>query len=93
MEAIGIGYSIALISVLIAYGLSEGKSKKRKYKVWGIALMLPISPALAFSIGLTYSAIIGNSWAGLIMFYICPIIFIIGLIMLMVGIFKKEETI
>ncbi|WP_019376143.1 hypothetical protein [Virgibacillus halodenitrificans] len=90
--AIAVGYVIALIGAVIAYQLSEGKPKKRKYKVWGIALMLPISPALAFSIGLSYAVIVENGWAALIMWYIFPIIFIIGLIMLLVGIFNKEES-
>ncbi|MGE7024433.1 hypothetical protein [Solibacillus cecembensis] len=87
-----IGYLITLLGVVIAYLLSVGKSKKRKYMVWGIALMLPISPALAFSLGLTYAAIIRDNWSALIMVFICPIIFIIGLIMLLVGIIKKEEA-
>ena len=54
--------------------------------------MLPISPTLSFSIGLTYAVIFENSWAALIMWYIFPIIFIIGLVMLLIGIFKKKES-
>ncbi|MBP1950874.1 hypothetical protein [Virgibacillus litoralis] len=90
--AIVIGYVIAFIGALVAFLLSVGKPKNKKYKVWGIAIMVPISPALAFAIGLTYALIVGSGWAGLIMWYIFPLIFIIGLVMLMVGIFKKEET-
>ncbi len=90
--AIAVGYAVALIGTVIAYQLSEGKPKKTKYKVWGIAIMLPISPALAFSIGLTYAVIVKNGWAALMMWYIFPLIFIIGLIMLLVGIFSKEEA-
>ncbi|TMN23046.1 hypothetical protein [Lentibacillus cibarius] len=90
--AIAVGYAVALLGTVIAYLLSEGKPKKTKYKVWGIALMLPISPALAFSIGLTYAVIVKNGWAALMMWYIFPLIFIIGLIMLLVGIFSKEEA-
>ncbi|VDG98646.1 Uncharacterised protein [Lysinibacillus sphaericus] len=88
-----IGYGIAFLGAFMAYYLSKEKSKKRKYIVWGIALMLAISPFLSFAIGLTYAVIVGNGWAGLIMFYICPVIFLIGLVMLLVGIFKKEETV
>ncbi|SDQ07426.1 hypothetical protein SAMN05216232_0399 [Virgibacillus subterraneus] len=90
--AIFIGYGIAFIGALVAYQLSVGKPKNKKYKVWGIALMVPISPAFAFAIGLTYAVIVESGWAGLIMWYIFPFIFIIGLVMLLVGIFKKEET-
>ncbi|MCY9007362.1 hypothetical protein [Peribacillus frigoritolerans] len=89
--AFAVGYGIAFIGALVAYQLSKGKSKKRKHIVWGIALMLAISPFLSFAVGLTYAFIAGNGWAALIMWYLFPIGFIIGLIMLLVGIFKKKE--
>ncbi|WP_432355822.1 hypothetical protein [Sporosarcina sp. A2] len=88
--AIAIGYLITILGVFTAYQFSEGRSKKQKYKVWGIALMLPISPSIAFSIGHTYAAIVRDGWSVLIMFYIFPVIFLIGLIMLLVGFFMKE---
>ncbi|MFZ7825725.1 hypothetical protein ACO1DI_22105 [Priestia sp. 40] len=53
--------------------------------------MLAIAPFLSFAIGLTYAVIAKNGWAALIMWYIFPIIFVIGLIVLMIGIFKREE--
>ena len=40
---------------------------------------------------LTYAMIVKNGWTALIMWYLFPLIFIIGLIVLMVGIFKKKE--
>ncbi len=86
-----VGYGIAIIGALIAYQLSKGKTKKRQYIVWGITLMLAISPFLSFAIGLTYAAITENGWAALIMWYIFPVIFVIGLIVLLIGIFKKKE--
>ncbi|UFT99629.1 hypothetical protein KO561_01235 [Radiobacillus kanasensis] len=90
--AFAVGYGIALIGALVAYQLSAGKSNKRKYMVWGVALMLAISPFLSFAIGLTYASIVENGWAipGTILI-LFPIIFIIGLIMLLIGIFKKKE--
>lgn len=91
MGAIIVGYVITLLAAVVAYLLSQGKSIRRKYIVWGIALMVPISPALAFSVGLTYARIVHNGWAALIMWYIFPIVFIIGLIMLLVGIFKRAQ--
>lgn len=90
--AIVIGYGIAFLGVVIAYLLSVGKSKKGKYKVWGIALMVPISPSISFAIGLTYAVMMENGWAAMIMWIIFPILFIIGLVMLLVGFFKKEES-
>ncbi|MGC9935351.1 hypothetical protein [Priestia aryabhattai] len=86
-----VGYGIAIIGAIIAYRLSKEKMKKRKYIIWGIALMLAIAPFLSFAIGLTYAVIAENGWAALIMWYIFPIIFVIGLIVLLIGIFKREE--
>ncbi|MFJ7755874.1 hypothetical protein ACQKGI_21790 [Peribacillus muralis] len=89
--AFAVGYGIAFIGVFVAYQLSKGKSKKRRCIVWGIALMLAISPFLSFAIGLSYSFIVEDPWVALIMWYLFPIGFIIGLILLLVGIFKKKE--
>jgi len=88
-----VGYGVAFLGALVAYLLSEGKSKKRKFIVWGITLMLVISPFLSFGIGLTYGFAVRDGWAipGTIII-LFPIGFIIGLIMLLVGVFKKKET-
>ncbi|WP_144838650.1 hypothetical protein [Metaplanococcus flavidus] len=90
--AIVIGYVIAFTGAFAAFLLSINKPKNKKYKVWGIALMIPISPAFAFATGRTYAILTENGWAALVMWYIFPFIFIVGLVMLLVGIFNKEET-
>lgn len=90
--AIVIGYIIAFSGVLAASVISLDKPQNKKYMVWGIVLMIPISPAFAFAAGLSLAVIVGSGWGGMIMWYIFPIIFIIGLVMLLIGIFKKEET-
>lgn len=86
-----VGYGVPIIGAIIAYML-HGKTKKRKSIVWGITLMLAISPFLSAAIGWTYAVIEQNPWAALIVVYIFPVIFLIGLVMLLRGIFKKEET-
>ncbi|BAC13201.1 hypothetical protein [Oceanobacillus iheyensis HTE831] len=84
-----LGYIITLISLPIAYLLGMGRSKKSKYRIWGIAIMLLFSLPLAYSIGITYSLIVGSPWATMLLFYVFPVIFIVGLILLLVGVFKK----
>lgn len=86
-----LGYFITLLTVGIVYLLSMQKSNKIKYRVWGIAIMVPISLPLAYSIGITYAYIEGNPWATSILIVVFPVIFIIGLIILLIGIFKKDE--
>lgn len=87
-----VGYGVPILGALLGYYYSSGRTKKRKYIVWGIVLMFAVSPFLSFAIGLTYAFIIRDGFAGGIMFYIFPIIFIIGVVMLLAGIFKKEES-
>lgn len=89
--AIAIGYLIASLGAFVAYWFSTGESRNTKFKIWGVALMIPISPALAFSIGLSYAISVQNGWAGLIMWFIFPMIFFSGLALLLVGLFKKEK--
>ena len=89
--AIFVGFAIAAAGALAAYFLSIGKTRKRKYIVWGIVTMIAIAPFLSFSIGLSYAIMEENGWAALIMFYLFPIIFVVGLILMIVGIFKKLE--
>ncbi|WP_235907301.1 hypothetical protein [Niallia circulans] len=87
-----IGYGVPILGVVLGLHYSMEKTKKRKYIVWGIVLMFAISPFLSFAIGLSYAIISESGWAALIMLYIFPIIFLIGLVMLLIGIFKKDKS-
>lgn len=87
-----LGYLITLISIPLASLFGMGRSKKSKYRIWGIAIMLLISLPLAYSIGITYSLIVGTPWATMLLLYVFPVIFIVGLILLLVGVFKKDEV-
>ncbi|MCC9621915.1 hypothetical protein LPB41_09455 [Thalassospira sp. MA62] len=89
--AIAIGYLIAALGAFVAYWFSTGEARNTKLKIWGIALMIPISPALAFSIGLSYAISVQNGWAALVMWFIFPVIFLSGLALLLVGLFKKVK--
>ena len=88
-----VGYTIAVLGAIVAYQFGNGKSRKRKYMVWGFSLMVSISPALSFAIGLTYAAIVRSGWASMIMWILFPIGFFVGLVLLFVGIFMKEDTV
>ncbi|WP_026564896.1 hypothetical protein [Bacillus sp. UNC41MFS5] len=90
MTAIMVALAITILGSVVAWQFSKGKSKKRKYIIWGITIMVAIAPFLSFSIGLTYAFIVRNGWAALIMWVLFPIIFILGLIVLLVGVFKEK---
>ncbi|MHA6252945.1 hypothetical protein [Oceanobacillus sp. CAU 1775] len=85
------GYVVAAIGAALAHYYSKDKSKKRKYKLWGLALIVFSAP-LSISMGYTLVFLAQNGWAVGIVFYLFPIGFITGLVMLLVGIFRKEES-
>src|SRR5690625_2425168 len=87
-----LGYLITLVSAPIAYLLSMGKSKKSKYRIWGIIIILPISLPLAYSVGITYSFIVGTPWATIVLLPVFSVLFIAGIILLLVGIFKNNAV-
>lgn len=80
------GYLINLITVSIACLLSLGKSKSSKFKIWGIAFLVPISLPLAYSLGISYSLMVENPWGTLLMLYVFPVIFMLGFVFLVRGI-------
>ncbi|WP_313247836.1 hypothetical protein [Sporosarcina ureae] len=90
---IGAGYLIALFGAVIAYVLSKGKSKKTKVPSVENCSYVANITGDCFCSRLTYAAIVKDPWVTFIMLYIFPIIliFILRLVMLLIGIFKKEE--
>ena len=92
MTAIVVGYCIAVLGVFLAYQLTREASVKRKYIVWGITTMVAISPFFSFALGLSFAFMTHNGWNGLIMFILFPILFLTGLVLLLMGIFKKEAN-
>jgi hypothetical protein len=87
-----LGYFITLISVAIASLFSVDRDKKRKYQIWGVAIILVISAPLSYSIGFSYAILEGSGFAALLMIYVFPFLFLTGVILLLIGIFKKDKT-
>ncbi|QPQ29255.1 hypothetical protein [Lysinibacillus sp. JNUCC 51] len=81
---------IVLVGLIAGFQLTEGRSEKGNYIVWGIITMIAFAPFLSFVIGVMYGIVVKNSWATSIMMYLSPIIFVIGLIILLLGIYKKR---
>ncbi|MDM5250261.1 MULTISPECIES: hypothetical protein [unclassified Lysinibacillus] len=82
---------IVLVGLIAAFQLSEGRSEKGRYIVWGIITMIAFAPFLSYLIGATYGMLIRNGCAASIMMFLSPLIFVIGLITLLLGIYKKNE--
>ncbi|MEQ6357863.1 hypothetical protein ABNX05_24995 [Lysinibacillus sp. M3] len=82
---------IVLVGLIAGFQLSEGRSEKGRYIIWGIIIMIAFAPFLSYLIGVLYGLLVRNGWAASIMMVLFPIIFIIGLIILLLGIYKKNE--
>jgi len=82
---------IVLVGLIAGFQLTEGRSEKGNYIVWGIITMIAFAPFLSFVIGVMYGIVVKNSWATSIMMFLAPIIFVIGLIILLLGIYKNNK--
>ena len=90
--AIGIAIGILIVSLAIAYQLSKGKLKKRKYLVWGMTTVLAIAPLFSWLVGIFYGRSVGDGFAGIgMMLIVFLVTFLIGLITILIGIFTKEK--
>lgn len=89
--AIAVALCISIFGSMLAHRLTNGKSRKRKLIIWGITTMIAIAPFLSFAIGLTYALIVRSGWGIIIMWYLFPVIFITGLVVLFLGIFKEKR--
>lgn len=88
-----IGFSIVTLILLfgVIYLFIIGKSTKRKYLIWGIATLFGIGPCLSWLIGISFGLYVGSGFtAGAIMIMLYGIFFLIGLILLIIGVFKKD---
>ena len=85
---------ILLVSLLLAYHLSKGYSRKGKYVIWGITTMFVICPLFSWLVSMGYAHYERSGWAAVAMLAILyPSTFIIGLVLLLIGIFSKKDTV
>ncbi|MFS0864378.1 hypothetical protein [Fredinandcohnia sp. 179-A 10B2 NHS] len=83
--------ALLALAVFIGYKLTAAKTKKRKRIVWGVITMLVFSPLVSWLVSIAYATIVESGWAGIaLMMLLLPLIFLIGLVILLIGIFKKE---
>ncbi|MES5266770.1 hypothetical protein [Priestia megaterium] len=91
--AIAIALLILLLGLMFARGLSQGRSTKRKYIVWGTTTILIIAPFFSWTVSILFGINQGDGFAAAgLMMLLFPIFFLIGIVTLLIGIFKKEST-
>jgi hypothetical protein len=91
--AITIAIIIIAVALIIAYMLSNGKPRKRKFIVWGVTTMLAIAPLFSWVVSILYAINEGDGFAGVALIALMfPFLFLVGLVILLMGIFKKSKT-
>ncbi|HWK23630.1 MAG TPA: hypothetical protein VNS08_11430 [Ureibacillus sp.] len=92
--AFAVAIIILVIAVSLAFHFTLGKSKKRKYVIWGLTTMIAIAPFFTWLISIWFAIIVGDGFAGIgLMMIMFPIIFLIGLILLLVGAFMRTKQV
>ncbi|GMG73152.1 MULTISPECIES: hypothetical protein [Priestia] len=90
--AIGIALTVLVLGLMFASGLSQGKSAKRKYIVWGTTIILIITPFFSWIVSILFGINQGNGFAAVgLMMLLLPLFFLIGVVTLLIGIFKKDK--
>jgi len=91
--AIGVALTVLVVGLMFASGLSRGKTAKRKYMVWGTTTILIIAPFFSWAVSILFAISQEEGFAGVaLMMLLFPIFFLIGLVALLTGVFKKESV-
>lgn len=92
--AFAIAIFILAIAVAAAVFFTLGKSKKRKFIVWGLTTMIAIAPIFSWLVSISFAIIVEDGFAGIgLMMVMFPFIFLIGIIMLFIGVFTKTKQV
>jgi len=88
--AIGVVVIALVLIVSIVFIICLGKSKKTTFIIWGITLMVVIAPLFAWVVSILYGIKEGDGFAAVgLMVILFPFLFLIGLVIFLVGVFKK----
>ena len=83
--------AIIFFGVYLGFVLTVKKSVKRKFIVWGLITIFLFTPFLGWFISIQVAIAEGDGFAAVAMMMILfPLFFLIGLILLLFGIFKKK---
>ncbi|MRH41263.1 hypothetical protein GH741_01080 [Aquibacillus halophilus] len=102
MEMLGTTLFIIACALVVVFGFifakrkAKGKPKRTKYIIRGITLIV-LSPFTALVVGAIIELLslgAGGGWMMVIsLFYLTPVLFVVGLILLLIGIFKKDTSV
>ncbi|WP_260858038.1 hypothetical protein [Bacillus sp. FJAT-22090] len=90
-NAIVLASLIIFGGVFLGFILTLKKSIKRKLIIWGLITIFIFTPFFGWIISITIGIIEGDGFAAVgMMMLLFPAFFIIGIVLLIVGFFRKE---
>ncbi|MGF9978081.1 hypothetical protein [Viridibacillus arvi] len=82
---------IILLGVYFSVTFTKNQSLKKKYIIWGLVTMFIFTPFVGWFISMSVAIAVGDGFAGVgMMMLLLPIFFITGLILTLIGVFKKR---
>lgn len=89
--AVGVALLILIGAIVGGYKASIGKTRRKKLINWGLVTMFGIAPFFSWLVGISFGVYVGDGFTGgALMVMLFGAFFLIGLIMLLVGIFGKD---
>ncbi|RUL50807.1 hypothetical protein [Lysinibacillus antri] len=83
---------ILVLAIVLAISLSRNQHLKKKFIIWGTAIIVFIAPSLAWTLGILFGMNEGDGFIGMtIMIYGFVFLEVVGFIILYFGIFKREN--
>lgn len=81
-----------ILGVVAALFISKNKQKKTRMMIWGVTLMIVVAPLFSWLVSQLYGIYEESGWAAVALSAILfPVIFLVGLIVLLTGVFQKMK--
>ncbi|WP_110112087.1 hypothetical protein [Bacillus sp. CGMCC 1.16541] len=87
-----IAMGVPLLFAIASYVLTKEKTPKIKWITWGLVTMFVFTPFISWLIAIPFGILQKDGFAAVgLMMLLLPLFFFIGLVILLIGIFKKNE--
>ncbi|MBM7702990.1 hypothetical protein [Metabacillus iocasae] len=88
-----IAIGVPLLFAIVSYLFTKEKSTKIKWITWGLVTMFVFTPFISWLIAIPFGILQKDGFVAIgLMMLLLPLFFLIGLIVLLIGIFKKKDV-
>lgn len=83
---------ILVLAIVLAGYMGRSKPTKKKFVIWGIAIIIAIAPLVSWIAGIIFGMDEGDGFVGFtVMIYGFVLLEVIGFVLLYLGIFKRMK--